>query len=149
MKFNNQNLHELAEKYYFSEYLAILRNRKARRDSSYTSFMSGYTLPNKPLERTLRSTLANLKPNVHPSRKNEIENWLALGNYISDTDPNIDNYIAAIDRLKLFTFPDSNESSTRLQEENNFQTLVSNNPTETLSTPSWDDFIEFIQLCNE
>jgi hypothetical protein len=149
MKFNNQNLHEVAEKYYFSEYLAILRNRKARKDSAYTSFMSGYTLPNKPLERNLRSTLENLKPNVHPSRKNEIESWLALGNYISDTDPNIDNYIAAIDRSRLFTFPDNDELSVRVQEENNFQTLVSNNPTETLSTPSMSDLREFVKLCIE
>ena len=149
MKFNNQNLHEVAEKYYFSDYLAILRNRKSRKDSAYNSFMSGYTLPNKPLERNLRSTLANLKPNVHPSVKNNIESWLALGNYISDTDPNIDNYTAALDRLKLFAFPDSDELSVRVQEENNFQTLVSNNPTDTLSSPSMSDLREFSKLCIE
>jgi len=146
MKFNNQNLHEVAEKYYFSEYLAILRNRKSRKDSAYNSFMSGYTLPNKPLENTLRTKLANLKPNVHPSIKNEIESWLALGNYISDTDPNINNYVAALDRLKLFAFPDSNELSIRATEESDFQNFVTNNPTEVQSSPSMEELREFTKL---
>lgn len=146
MKFSNQNLHGLAEKFYFTEYLSVLRNRKARKDSALVSHMNGFTLPNKPLERNLRNTLENLNPNVNPIIRQNIENILSSGDFIPDSDSNIENHVQALNNLKQFSFPDSNESLIRSSEETDFQSFMNNNPRTEPTSSTLEDQKEFLSL---
>lgn len=149
MKFLDQQLHKIAEQYYFTEYLSLLNTRKIRKNAEFSSYLNSYTMPDKPLERTLRNTLSNLNPNVHPSVKENIESILSTGNYISDTDPNINMYVSALDRFKSFTFPTSTENNLRAQEEINFQEFITNNPRTDFSSPTLEQNREFLKLIIE